>query len=225
MSKLKGAPPGYVGYGEGGVLTEAVRRMPHAVILLDEVENAHPDVLALFDQLFDKGVLEDAEGLEVDFTSCLFVLTTDLGAEAIAAVTEKGERDPVLLADSAGPELLERFKPGLLGRLTLVPFLPLGKAEIRAIVVQKLARLCARYEQAHGSEMSVSDGVTDAIARRCRQGDSGARQIDRILDREVLAELSQEVLRRKVEDMPVGPVKLAMTRNRSIRFRFEDANG
>ncbi|HAT35969.1 MAG TPA: type VI secretion system ATPase TssH [Rhodospirillaceae bacterium] len=225
VSKLKGAPAGYVGYGDGGVLTEAVRRAPHAVILLDEVENADADVLALFDHIFDKGTLEDAEGLEVDFKNCLFVLTTDLGANAIADAAGEGKYDAVALADHARPHLLKQFKAAFLNRVSLVPFLPLGRAEIRAIVAQKLARLQTRFEKSHGESISVSGGLMDMIARQCVEAGGGARQVDQILEREVLAKLSGEILRRMAEGEAFGPVNLSLTRNRAVQVRIGEDKG
>jgi type VI secretion system protein VasG len=146
VSNLKGAPPGYVGYGQGGVLTEAVRRNPYAVVLLDEVEKAHPDVMELFYQVFDKGRLEDAEGIEVDFKNTIIIMTSNLGTDIIASSVEAGEKDPAALAEKVRPALLRTFKPALLGRLNVVPYLPLNDEEIRAIVALKLNKIQVRYE-------------------------------------------------------------------------------
>src|ERR1044071_2862108 len=143
VSSLKGSPPGYVGYGEGGVLTEAVRRKPYSVVLLDEVEKAHPDVMELFYQVFDKGRLEDGEGVEVDFKNTVILLTSNIGSEDIIRACRRGTGTPHPdeLAEMIRPALLEHFKPALLGRLVVIPYLPLGDTEIRSIVRLKLAKI------------------------------------------------------------------------------------
>jgi type VI secretion system protein VasG len=221
VSNLKGAPPGYVGYGQGGVLTEAVRRNPYAVVLLDEVEKAHPDVMELFYQVFDKGRLEDAEGIEVDFKNTIIIMTSNLGTDIIASSVEAGEKDPAALAEKVRPALLRTFKPALLGRLNVVPYLPLNDEEIRAIVALKLNKIQVRYEENHGAVMSISKKVADAIVARCTEVESGARNIDQIINQRILPHLSEEILKRMAGEVPVGSVKLTLIKNGEFHFAFE----
>jgi type VI secretion system protein VasG len=197
VSGLKGSPPGYVGYGQGGVLTEAVRRTPYCVVLLDEVEKAHPDVLELFYQVFDKGTLEDSEGTPVDFRNTLILLTSNLGAETILHECRGPAPPPAeALVERLRPELLRRFKPALLGRLVIVPFYPLGDAVIREIVRLKLARLQARFRDSHRAELSYDEALVAAIAARCGEVDTGARNVDHILTHTLLPDLSAALLER-----------------------------
>lgn len=190
VSGLKGSPPGYVGYGTGGVLTEAVRRRPYSVILLDEIEKAHPDVLELFYQVFDKGTLEDAEGIEVDFKNTLLFLTTNVGSEYLM--------DPALTPDLAlarlRPELNRLFKPAFLGRLTLVPYHPLTTDQIEKIVGLKLEKIKGRLRDSHRAKLTWDKKVVAAIAAQCIHADTGARNIDHILSQHILPELSTQIL-------------------------------
>ncbi|MFN7963125.1 MAG: type VI secretion system ATPase TssH [Thermoanaerobaculia bacterium] len=199
VATLKGAPPGYVGYGKGGVLTEAVRRKPWSVVLLDEVEKAHRDVLELFYQVFDKGILEDGEGVPVDFKHTVILLTTNVGAEGILeACRQSPERrpDPETVVERIRPSLLLHFRPALLGRLVVVPYYPLGKAEILAIVDLKLRQVQSRFRDNHRAELSYDDALVNALADRCRAADSGARTIDQLLTQTLLPELSTRILER-----------------------------
>jgi len=220
VSKLKGAPPGYVGYGAGGVLTEAVRRNPYSTILLDEIEKAHPDVMELFYQVFDKGWMEDAEGVEVDFKNTIIVMTSNLGSETIQSAIDNGITDLTALADAVRPELSKTFTAALVGRLSIVPFLPLRKDEIRAIVALKLETVRKRYQESRGAEMSIAKNVGDAIAERCTEVESGARNIDHIINQRFLPQLSEEILRRMAEDSIIGPVKAALAKDKTFRFTF-----
>ncbi len=205
VSGLKGAPPGYVGYGQGGVLTEAVRRNPYAVVLLDEVEKAHPDVMELFFQVFDKGMMEDGEGVEVDFRNTVIILTSNLGDRIIQEAAFSGQEMGVEeLAAKVRPALLERFKPAFLGRLATVPYLPLGEEQIRGIVDLKLARIADRFRENNGAELVLEEGIADAVARRSTEVESGARSIDAILTHNLLPAVSDAVLGRMAEGEPLA---------------------
>jgi type VI secretion system protein VasG len=194
VSALKGAPPGYVGHGRGGVLTEAVRRNPYTVVLLDEVEKAHPDVLELFYQVFDKGSLEDGEGVVVDFKNTVILLTSNLGTEIIARRCAAGRPDARDLAEQIRPALLAHFKPALLGRMVVVPYYPLGDEVIRAIVKLELARIADRFRESHRAELTYDEALTAAIAARCTEVESGARNVDAILTHTLLPSLSSRLL-------------------------------
>ncbi|MEW5773750.1 MAG: type VI secretion system ATPase TssH, partial [Thermodesulfobacteriota bacterium] len=195
VSGLKGAPPGYVGYGQGGVLTEAVRRTPYSVVLLDEAEKAHPDVLELFYQVFDKGVMEDGEGRSVDFRNTVIILTTNLGAETIEDACRSAARPGAEdLVARLRPELSARFRPAFLGRLDVAPFYPLAGEDLAAIAELKLAGLTERLRANHGAELTMDPAVPRAIARACAEAPSGARTIDAIVNHRLLPELSRELL-------------------------------
>jgi len=198
VSGLKGSPPGYVGYGEGGVLTEAVRKRPYSVVLLDEVEKAHPDVLELFYQIFDKGTLEDGEGRRVDFRNTLIILTTNLGTDTImeACAGRDAGPDSELLAGMLRPELLRHFKPAFLGRLKVVPYYPITRDQMRSIVRLKLARIARRMKESRNVTLRCGEGLIEAIASRCTEVESGARNVDHILSNTLLPEMSRELLSR-----------------------------
>ncbi|MGB2985254.1 MAG: type VI secretion system ATPase TssH, partial [Phycisphaerae bacterium] len=194
VSQLKGSPPGYVGYGEGGVLTEAVRQHPYSVVLLDEVEKAHPDVMNLFYQVFDKGTLADGEGRVVNFKNTVIVMTSNLGTDVIQSMCEADEdvgyED---LKEAIYPHLREHFKPALVARTTVVPFLTLGQDILKSIARMKMSKVGKRLADAHNMTLEVEDGVYEAIANRCNQVDVGARQIDHLLDQAVLPQLSRRI--------------------------------
>jgi type VI secretion system protein VasG len=192
VATLKGAPPGYVGYGRGGVLTEAVRRKPWSAVLLDEIEKAHPDVVDLFYQVFDKGVLEDGEGVPVDFRHTIILLTSNVGAEVIE---ESRARDVNAIVELLRPALLRHFRPALLARLVIVPYFPLGKSEIFRIVELKLASVQRRIRENHAAEMTFDPRLVQSLADRCEPA-SGAREIDAILTQTLLPELSTRILDR-----------------------------
>ncbi|SCK08520.1 type VI secretion system ATPase TssH [Vogesella sp. LIG4] len=218
VSGLKGSPPGYVGYGEGGVLTEAVRRKPYSVVLLDEVEKAHPDVLELFFQVFDKGVLEDSEGREVDFKNTIILLTSNAGTELVMracehGVTVEGEtRDPDAedLVEVLRPTLQQVFKPAFLGRLSIVPYFPINDDVLHAIVQQKLERIRQRIASNHGAQVEFPDELAAAMAARCLDVDSGARNADAILTRTLLAQISSDLLARMASGKPVKKIAVAL---------------
>ncbi|WP_116136616.1 type VI secretion system ATPase TssH [Trinickia diaoshuihuensis] len=200
VSGLKGSPPGYVGYGEGGVLTEAVRRNPYSVVLLDEIEKAHPDVLEMFFQVFDKGTLDDAEGREIDFRHALIILTSNVGSSAVmqACLNQPPEAlpDADALAELLRPQLYKAFKPAFLGRVKVVPYYPISDDVLAEIVELKLERIRARVAANHRAEFSWDESLVDAVLARCTEVDSGARNVDHILNGTLLPELAQHVLGR-----------------------------
>jgi len=216
VSGLKGSPPGYVGYGEGGVLTEAVRRKPYSVVLLDEVEKAHPDVLELFFQVFDKGVLEDAEGREVDFKNTIIILTSNVGTDLIMRAVEHGvtveeeQRPPTPedLQELLRPALQRAFKPAFLGRLSVIPYYPISDEIMRLIVGLKLARVQRRMQSNHGARLVFDAALPDMIVARCTEVDSGARDAEAIITDTVLARVSEKVLARMAEGRPLREVSL-----------------
>lgn len=198
VSSLKGSPPGYVGYGEGGVLTEAVRRKPYSVVLLDEVEKAHPDVMELFFQVFDKGVLEDGEGREIDFKNCVILLTSNVGTDTFMKLCADPDTkpEPDGLVEAIKPELIKAFKPALLGRMVTVPFYPISDDILRLIIRLQLGKIKNRISDNHGAQFSYDDSVIDTVAKRCTDVDSGARNVYNILTGTLLPEMSGEVLSR-----------------------------
>ncbi len=222
VSSLKGAPPGYVGYGEGGVLTEAVRRRPYSVVLLDEVEKAHPDVHELFFQVFDKGWMEDGEGRAIDFKNTLILLTTNAGTDLISSLCS----DPELMPDADGiakalrEPLLKEFPPALLGRLVVIPYYPLSDEMILAITRLQLARIQRRIEGAYGIPLNVDDAAIELIRQRCTEVESGGRMIDAILTNTVLPEISREFLTRMMEDKPITAVSVSEA-DGQFSYQFE----
>ena len=196
VSTLKGSPPGYVGYGEGGVLTEAVRRRPYSVVLLDEIEKAHPDVLELFFQVFDKGRMEDAEGREIDFKNTIIILTTNAGTDTIMTLCDDPETIPTWegLGKALKPELDQVFKPAFLGRTVIVPFFPLRDEPLKKIVRLKVNKIKKRLAETREIDLTWEEAVVDEIAQRCTEVESGARNIDNILTNTVLPDLSRVLL-------------------------------
>ena len=221
VSSLKGAPPGYVGYGRGGVLTEAVRRRPYSVVLLDEMEKAHPDVLELFFQVFDKGVMDDGEGVQIDFKNTLILLTSNAAQDIITDACANGcHPSAEQLVERLRPALLRQFSPAFLGRLVLVPYYPLGDAQIMGIVKLKLGRLAERISLNHSARFTFDDAVTRAITERCTEVDSGARNVDYILTQSVLPELSSLVLERMVLDKPFSTIHMILSTQGHFSYRF-----
>jgi len=198
VSTLMGSPPGYVGYGEGGVLTEAVRRRPYSVVLLDEMEKAHPGVQDVFFSVFDKGNMKDGEGRDIDFKNTVIIMTSNAGSDLITKLFADPDTAPdaASLADALRPELMKYFKPAFLGRVTLVPYFPLSEDIIRKIVVLQLARIGRRVRDAYKAEFVYDHELVETIARRCTESSSGARNVENILSRTLLPELSAEVLGR-----------------------------
>ena len=208
VSSLKGSPPGYVGYGEGGVLTEAVRRKPYSVVLLDEVEKAHPDVMELFYQVFDKGQLEDGEGREIDFKNTVILLTSNAETDTMMKLCADPETapEPDKLVEAIKPGLNKIFKPALLGRMAIIPYYPISDLVMRRIVVLQLGRIGQRLAANHGAKFSWDDAVVSEIAGRCKEVESGARNVDHILTRTVLPDMSGEFLARMAEGKAISSV-------------------
>jgi type VI secretion system protein VasG len=212
VSTLKGAPPGYVGYGEGGLLTEAVRRKPYSVVLLDEVEKAHPDVHEIFFQVFDKGWMEDAEGRYIDFHNTVILLTTNVGTDLIMSMC----KDPELLPDVEGlsqalrAPLLKTFPPALLGRIVTIPYYPLSDEMLGTIIRLQLDRIVRRIADNHRATLTYDDTVVDLIAKRCAEVESGARVVDAILTNTVLPAISRELLNRTMEGKTIERVAVGV---------------
>jgi type VI secretion system protein VasG len=212
VSTLKGAPPGYVGYGEGGLLTEAVRRKPYSVVLLDEVEKAHPDVHEIFFQVFDKGWMEDAEGRYIDFHNTVILLTTNVGTDLIMSMC----KDPELLPDVEGlaqalrAPLLKTFPPALLGRIVTIPYYPLSDEILGAIIRLQLNRIVRRFADNHRATLTYDEAVVDLIAKRCAEVESGARVVDAILTNTVLPAVSREILNRTMEGKAIERVSIGV---------------
>jgi type VI secretion system protein VasG len=212
VSRLKGAPPGYVGFGQGGVLTEAVKRNPYCVVLLDEVEKAHPDVIELFYQVFDKGMLEDTDGVVVDFKNTVIILTSNLGTQTITGLCSgQPLPTPEVLEQAIRPELTAHFKAALLGRCTVVPYYPLDEERVRAIVALKLGKVCARFADSHGVRLEIDPTVEQAIAARCISTDSGARAIDHLLTGALLPDLSVKLLQAMASDQDFTTARVTLT--------------
>ncbi|WP_372363604.1 type VI secretion system ATPase TssH [Xanthomonas sp. NCPPB 3583] len=211
VSSLKGAPPGYVGYGEGGVLTEAVRRKPYSVVLLDEVEKAHPDVHELFFQVFDKGWMEDGEGRRIDFRNTLIILTSNAGTDLIASLCKDPELipDPEAMAKAIREPLLKVFPPALLGRLVAIPYYPLSNAMLGQIVRLQLNRIKKRIEERYRIPFEYDDAVVELVVSRCTESESGGRMIDAILTNSMLPAMSREFLGRLAHQASIGGVGMS----------------
>ena len=223
VSTLKGAPPGYVGYGEGGVLTEAVRKRPYSVVLLDEVEKAHPDVLELFYQVFDKGFMEDGEGREIFFRNCVILLTSNAASETMAKLCADPETapSPNALAAAIRPELLKIFKPAFLGRLVVIPYYPVRDEVLESIVRLKLDRVVRRMRENNRITLSYGDDVVGAIAQRCTEVESGARNVDNILTNTVLPEMSKLLLSRMVAGNAISSVTIGRSTEGSLEYSIQ----
>jgi type VI secretion system protein VasG len=212
VSLLKGAPPGYVGYGEGGRLTEAVRRKPYSVVLLDEIEKAHPDVHELFFQVFDKGTMEDGNGRPINFRNTLILLTSNVGTDVVMQMAEDGRLtpDPEAVDAALKPALLRVFPPALLGRIVTIPYFPLSAAVLDGIARLKLGSVARRMREAQGATLQWEDAVIAHIVAQCRDPDSGGRMIDNIITNSILPDLSRQVLNRMVSGNPIASVTIAM---------------
>ncbi|KAF0230551.1 MAG: type VI secretion system protein [Beijerinckiaceae bacterium] len=212
VSTLKGAPPGYVGYGEGGRLTEAVRRKPYSVVLLDEVEKAHPDVHEIFFQVFDKGVMEDGTGRRIDFRNTLIILTSNVGTDRLMHLAGKDEyrSDIEKLAAALKPDLLEVFPPALLGRIVTIPYFPLSPEMLGGIVRLQLNRIVRRVRDNHAAALTYDDAVVERIVSLCTDPASGGRMIDNILTNAVLPELSRRILALQIEQKKPGTLALSV---------------
>jgi type VI secretion system protein VasG len=223
ISSLRGAPPGYVGYGRGGVLTEAVRRQPYSVVLLDEVEKAHPDVLEMFYQVFDRGMLEDSEGQLVDFTNTVILLTSNVGAdELVDAVERRPDADATILASAIHSALLRQFPAAFLGRMTVVPYRPLGLAGMEAVARLKLAYLQERFAGTQRGELTYDPALPRVIAKQAGTTSSGARMVDAILSHAVLPALSARILDQLAEGRPISGAHLALASNNAVRIEIRE---
>jgi type VI secretion system protein VasG len=212
VSTLKGSPPGYVGYGEGGVLTEAVRRRPYSVVLLDEVEKAHSDVLELFYQVFDKGTMEDGEGREINFKNTIIILTTNAGTDTMAKLCADPETmpSPEGLVKALKPELNKIFKPAFLGRMVIIPYLPIRDENMKQIIKLKLGKIQRRIQENHKIELLYDSAVVDEVARRCTEVESGARNVDNILTNTMLPEISRQLLGRMAANEPMERIQVGI---------------
>ena len=210
VSTLKGAPPGYVGYGEGGILTEAVRRRPYSIVLLDEVEKAHSDVHEMFFQVFDKGSMEDGEGRFIDFKNTIILLTSNVGSELIMNMCKDPELspDPESLATALQEPLMKVFPPALLGRIVTIPYYPLSEEMMGKIVRLQLNRIKRRVEENHRIPFNYSDDAVKLIVKRCDNPEAGGRIIDAILTNTVLPKISIEYLGRTSRGESLGSVTL-----------------
>jgi type VI secretion system protein VasG len=222
VSMLLGSPPGYVGYGDGGVLTEAVRRKPFSVVLLDEMEKAHPGVQDVFYQVFDKGQLKDGQGRDIDFKNTMIIMTSNAGTDTI----EKLCADPETMPDAAGlgealrPDLLKMFKPAFLGRVTVVPYFPLAPEIIREIVEINMRRIADRLSKAYRANFSWTPAVVDAVAARCTESQSGARNIENILNQTVIPVLASQILSRLHDKQEITQVGVDMDSTGDFRYQF-----
>ena len=212
VSSLKGAPPGYVGYGEGGVLTEAVRRKPYSVVLLDEVEKAHPDVHEMFFQVFDKGFMEDGEGRYIDFKNTLILLTSNVGSDLIAQMCVDPDLipEPDAIATALREPLLKVFPAALLGRIVVIPYYPLSDAMLGQIIRLQLGRVAKRFSTNHGAEFVYHEDVVKLISSRCTQIESGGRMIDAILTNSVLPRISEIVLTRLIDGQGISRIEVGV---------------
>ena len=220
ISGLKGSPPGYVGYGEGGILTEAVRRKPYCVVLLDEMEKAHTDVMELFYQVFDKGFMEDAEGREIDFKNTVILMTSNTGSDMLMKMCADPETrpEPGALAEALTPELRKIFKPALLGRLIVIPYYPIDDRSMRKIIELKLDHIRRRLAENHRVPFTYSTELVDEVARRCTEVESGARNVDHILTGTLLPEVSSEILARMADGLRLNKVHVSVDTKGAFQY-------
>jgi type VI secretion system protein VasG len=224
VSGLKGSPPGYVGYGEGGVLTEAVRRNPYSVVLLDEVEKAHPDVLEMFFQVFDKGEMDDAEGRPIDFRNTIIILTSNVGSSAIiqACINKPAEElpDADSLAEMLRPVLYKTFKSAFLGRTKVVPYYPIPDDVLAEIITLKLGRIRDRVAANHKATFQWDTALVESVLARCTEVDAGARAVDHILNGTLLPEIAESVLTRMAEGGSVEKIKVGVGKSGEFKYRI-----
>ncbi|WP_423369148.1 type VI secretion system ATPase TssH [Burkholderia sp. LMG 32019] len=224
VSQLKGSPPGYVGYGRGGVLTEAVRQRPYSVVLLDEVEKAHRDVLDIFYQVFDRGTMRDGEGREIDFRNCVIVMTSNLGSTQIDdATTEDPAISHAALREAVHPPLVAHFQPALLARFQTLVYRPLGAAALASIVRIKLNKIAERLHRQHTVTLACTDDLIESIARHCVSRESGARSVDAFLNQRVLPVVSRELLGRMATGITPGKILLSTATEGTLTIDFVDA--
>jgi len=225
VSGLKGSPPGYVGYGEGGVLTEAVRRNPYSVVLLDEVEKAHPDVLELFFQVFDKGVMDDAEGREIDFRNTIIILTSNVASstlmQACLNLPVADLPTPDALAEQIRPQLMKAFKPAFLGRMKVIPYYPIADEVLVRIIRLKLDKIARRIAANHKAGFSYDEALVEAVLARCTEVDSGARNVDNILNGTLLPEIAESVLARMAEGAAIAKIKVGANKQGQFKYTIK----
>jgi len=204
------------------VLTEAVRRKPYSVVLLDEVEKAHPDVMELFYQVFDKGMLEDGEGREIDFKNTVILLTSNVATDVIMKLCADPDTkpEPEGLVEAIRPELIKVFKPALLGRMVVVPYYPISDDVLRAIIHLQLRRIGRRLEENHGAQFTYSDAVVAEVAGRCKEVESGARNVDHILTRSLLPEMSAEFLSRMATGAVISHVQVGVADGGKFQYQI-----
>jgi type VI secretion system protein VasG len=217
-----GSPPGYVGYGEGGVLTEAVRRKPYSVVLLDEMEKAHPGVQDIFYQVFDKGNMKDGEGRDIDFKNTVILMTSNAGTELIKSICSDPDTmpEPDDFIEALFPELLKTFKPAFLGRLNVIPYYPLSDDVMRRIIDLKLGKVAKRIQDHYHAKFAYTPDLVDTIAQRCTEVDTGARNVDHILTRTLLPEMSAEFLSRMAEGLAIGQVEVSVSDDGKFQYRI-----
>lgn len=225
VTQLKGASAGYVGYGEGGVLTEGVRKRPYTVVILDEIEKAHKDVLNMFYQVFDQGILRDGEGRMINFRNTVIIMTSNLGTDTIMDMAMDEEQDYNFqeYTDAVFPELTAHFAPALLARCKPVPFLPLGSDTIQTIVAIKLDKLAARMQDVHGIQLQVDQALLEYVALKCTRGQSGARNIDSIIDEQILPGISTMLLNAIAEDKDLTAIQVSADEDGIVFSGDEDA--
>lgn len=223
VSRLTGTAKGYVGYGEGGVLTNAVKNRPYCVVLLDEIEKADESVQEIFYQVFDKGTLQNDDGEDINFKNTLVLLTSNVGTDVIMKISERGKKLPPIeeLTEALRPALLKSFKPALLGRMTIVPYYPLAEGVIRKIIELQLGKIKDRLLQNHKATLTYDPQVVDTILSRCTDVDSGARNVDHIITGTLLPTVSTELLTRMVEGKTTKAIKLGVKENGEFGFEFE----
>ena len=220
VSTLKGSPPGYVGYGEGGVLTEAVRRRPYSVVLLDEVEKAHPDVLELFYQVFDKGHMEDGEGRVIDFKNNIIILTTNACTDQMMKLCADPETapSPQALVQALKPEMNKIFKPAFLGRMVVVPYYPVRDEALKKIIRLKLGKIQRRIQENHKIALTFDDKFVDAVASRCTEVESGARNVDNILTNSLLPDISRQILGKMAEGERLSSIRVGVGEDGGFQY-------
>ncbi len=225
VSLLMGSPPGYVGYGEGGVLTEAVRRKPYSVVLLDELEKAHPGVQDIFYQVFDKGRMKDGEGRDIDFRNTVILMTTNAGTDTIMSLwaDQSTMPDAQGLGEALKPELLKWFKPAFIGRCTVLPFFPLSPEVMKGIIKLKLHKVQKRVGEAYGAKLHFTQSLVDAIGARCTEVETGARNADHIISRTLLPELASRFLQRMSEGQPIRNVEVGVAADGTFSYVISGA--
>jgi type VI secretion system protein VasG len=223
VSQLKGSPPGYVGYGRGGILTEAVRQRPYSVVLLDEVEKAHRDVLDMFYQVFDRGTMRDGEGREIDFRNCVILMTSNLGSTQIdEATAENPGISQAELHDAIHPQLVAHFQPALLARFQTLVYRPLDATALASIVRLKVEKVAERLHRLYDIELTCDDALTGALAQLCLARESGARNVDAFLNQRVLPAVSRELLTRMAGGSLPVECRLSITADESLVIDFLD---